>query len=131
VTDIADKIASEADSFSELDIHVFNLFEKDITNAITRLMNEAASSVANDIYFMAAALLVKYVDIAMIADISNKKILDTASHIILDRMAESNYNGGRSILEYLAKSRSDRAAEKVTAEIFRTLRETRLLLSQI
>jgi hypothetical protein len=66
MTDIADKIASEADSFSELDIHVFNLFEKDITNAITRLMNEAASSVANDIYFMAAALLVKYVDLAMI-----------------------------------------------------------------
>jgi len=81
---------------------------------------------------MAAALLAKYVDLGMIVNISKKRILDTASDIILGRMEERNYDGGRSILEYLAKSRSDGAArKKITAEIFCKLRETRLLLSQI
>jgi hypothetical protein len=132
MTDVVDKIAAEANNLNEFDCNVFNLSKNDITDPITRLMNESGTSVANDIYFMAAALLVKYVDLGMSANIPKKRILDTASHIILDRMEEGNYDGGRSILEYLAKSRSDRAAaKKLTAEIFCKLCETRLLLSQI
>jgi len=51
MTGAVDQIAAEADTFNEHDFHVFNLFENDITNAISRLMNETGTSVANDIYF--------------------------------------------------------------------------------
>jgi hypothetical protein len=66
------EIAAEADSFNESDSQAFNNFEKDVAIAINRLMNESRN-VPNVIYTIAAAFLVKYVDLVMTASIPKKK----------------------------------------------------------